>query len=256
MMMGMLPALRSIPKVGPKLVRNFDNPPGLNDEDWFIKHSTAMRDWQVLALRPHADLETPVQRRRDIFAEGHSTYINNCNKFDMQTFMVELLIRQDKMMMAHSVENRVPFLDKDLVALGRRVPQHLRVTDNLLRRAPVEAGTKVLLKKMAEKRFGYDFVHRPKVGFGLPLVDYFADPKFEELLNDSLLPGIASRGWIDPRVVRQWHLKIRDRRDRWYTEAMWSVVSLEIWAQEFLDGRINIPRGRKGAPAPRLAATC
>ena len=255
MMMGMLPALRSIPKVGPKLVRNFDNPPGLNDEDWFIKHSTAMRDWQVLALRPHADLETPVQRRRDIFAEGHSTYINNCNKFDMQTFMVELLIRQDKMMMAHSVENRVPFLDKDLVALGRRVPQHLRVTDNLLRRAPVEAGTKVLLKKMAEKRFGYDFVHRPKVGFGLPLVDYFADPKFEELLNDSLLPGIASRGWIDPRVVRQWHLKIRDRRDRWYTEAMWSVVSLEIWAQEFLDGRISIPRRRKGAPAPRLAAT-
>lgn len=233
--MPFLPVLRHIPRIGPKFVRNLDVPPGLDHESWFIKHSTAMRDWQVIALRPDADLDTPLERRRALFREGRSTFLNNCNKFDMQTFMVELLIRQDKMMMAHSVENRVPLLDRDVVELGRRVPQHLRIDGRMFRPAAMEAGTKVLLKKMAEKRFGYEFVHRPKLGFGLPLMDYFCDPKFEALLNDSLIPGIRRRGWIDAKVVSTWHHRIKTERDTWLTEAMWSIVSLEIWAQECLD---------------------
>ncbi len=243
--MNLLPAMRGIPGLGAKLARNFDVPEGLDDEGWFIKHSSSMRDWQVLALRPDADLDTPLERRREIFREGHSTFLNNCCKFDMQTFMVELLIRQDKMMMAHSVENRVPFLDRDVVALGRAVPQHLRVSDQVLRPSAMAAGTKVLLKRMAEKRFGYEFVHRRKLGFGLPLMDYFTDPRFEEMLNDSLLPGIASRGWIDPRVVKQWYQRIKDRRDIWSLEAMWSIVSLEIWAQECLDAKADPRRSTR-----------
>lgn len=234
-MMRVMPLARHLPKIGPKLARNFDSPPGLDDDAWFIKHSSAMRDGQVMALRPSANLDAPLQRRLAMFREGKSTYLNNCNKFDMQTFMVELLIRQDKMMMAHSVENRVPMLDKDLVALARALPQRLRISDRVLRPSPMEAGTKVLLKKMAEKRFGYEFVHRRKVGFGLPLMDYFSDPRFGALLNDSLLPGITKRGWLDPQVIRSWHRQICEQRNPWVTEAMWSVVSLELWAQEFLD---------------------
>ncbi len=244
MVMPLLPATRIFPPVHAKLQRNFNIPADLDDEGWFIKHGTALRDWQVHTLRPQADLNAPLERRRELFREGKSTFLNNCNKFDMQTFMVELLIRQDKVMMAHSVENRVPFLDRNVVELGRRVPQHLRIADNVFRPNAMEAGTKVLLKRLAERRFGAEFTHRRKLGFGLPLVDYFSDPRFEELLNDSLLPGIASRGWIDPRIVRTWHAHIRDRRDRTYTEAMWSIVSLEIWAQECIDARPDPSRSR------------
>lgn len=245
MVMPLMPLARAVPRVHAKLDRNFNVPAGLDDEGWFIKHGTALRDWQVLALRPDADLHSPLERRRAIFREGKSSFLNNCNKFDMQTFMVELLIRQDKVMMAHSVENRVPFLDRNVVSLGRRVPQHLRIADSVLRPNAMEAGTKVLLKRLAERRFGYEFVHRRKLGFGLPLVDYFSDPRFEELLNDSLLPGIESRGWIDPRIVRHWHARIRDHKDRWYTEAMWSIVSLEIWAQECIDAVPDPARSRQ-----------
>jgi len=261
MVMPLLPFLSGVPRLGPKLNRNFNIPPGLDDEGWFIKHGTAMRDWQVLALRPHADLQGALDRRRELFREGNSTFLNNCNKFDMQTFMVELLIRQDKMMMAHSVENRVPFLDRDVVALGRSLPQHLRIDDRVFHPNAMEASTKVLLKQMAQRRFGSAFVNRRKLGFGLPLVDYFSDPRFEELLNDSLLPGISARGWIDPRIVRAWHARIRDHKDRWYTEAMWSVVSLEIWAQECLDATpdpdrcADRPLVRRGALAQSTPST-
>lgn len=233
--MGALPLLRHVPRLGPKLVRNFDAPPGLDRETWFIKYSSSMRDAQALALRPDADLVAPIERRRAIFREGRSTFLDDCCKYEMQTFMVELLIRQDKMMMAHSVENRVPFLDRDVVEAARRLPMPLRISGRALRSDPMERGTKVILKEMAERRFGGEFVRRRKSGFGLPLLDYFRHPRFEALLNDSLIPGIASRGWIDPRTVRDWHARIRDRRDASLTEAMWSVVSLEIWAQECLD---------------------
>jgi asparagine synthase (glutamine-hydrolysing) len=233
--MGVLPLLRHVPRLGPKLVRNFDAPPGLDRETWFIKYSSSMRDAQALALRPGADLVAPIERRRAIFREGRSTFLDDCCKYEMQTFMVELLIRQDKMMMAHSVENRVPFLDRDVVEAARRLPMPLRISGRALRADPMERGTKVILKEMAERRFGGEFVRRRKSGFGLPLLDYFRHPRFEALLNDSLIPGIASRGWIDPRTVRDWHARIRDHRDASLTEAMWSVVSLEIWAQECLD---------------------
>ena len=92
-----------------------------------------------------------------------------------------------------------------------------------------------LLAAIAFARFGREFVRRRKSGFGLPLLDYFRHPRFEALLNDSLIPGIAARGWIDPRAVRDWHARIRDHRDATLTEAMWTVVSLETWAQECLD---------------------
>ena len=233
--LGVLPLLRHVPRLGPKLVRNFDSPPGLDHEAWFIKHSSSMRDAQALALRPGADLAAPLERRRAIFREGRSTFLDDCCKYDMQTFMVELLIRQDKMMMAHSVENRVPMLDRDVVEAGRRLPMPLRISDRVLRSDAMERGTKVILKRMAEGRFGREFVRRRKSGFGLPLLQYFRHPRFEALLNDSLVPGISARGWIDPATVRDWHARIRDRGDATVTEAMWTVVSLETWAQECLD---------------------
>ena len=48
-----------------ELIRNFDVPPGLDEEGRFIKFSSSMRDQQVLALRPDADLQTPLERRLD-----------------------------------------------------------------------------------------------------------------------------------------------------------------------------------------------
>ena len=44
----------------------------------------------------------------------------------MQTYLVDLLVRQDKMTMAHGVENRVPFLDRRVVDFARTLPaEHL-----------------------------------------------------------------------------------------------------------------------------------
>jgi asparagine synthase (glutamine-hydrolysing) len=236
-----MPLLRHLPRVGSKFSRNFDMPPGLESERWFIAATSAMRDRQVKELRPDADMAGPLERRRSLFREGRSRFLDNCLKYEMQTFMVELLIRQDKMTMAHSLESRVPFLDRKLVELALRLPRHLKVAPKIGKQA-VQRGTKVLLKRLAEKRFGSEFPYRRKMGFALPLGEYFRTARFQSLWQDSLLPGIRRRGWIDGRAANRWLESIRSAPAHdasalsvWQTEAFWSVVSLESWAQVHVD---------------------
>lgn len=236
----LLPVLRRLPGIGPKIERNFDMPRGMDNVGWFIKYSSAMRGWQVRHVRPDADLAGPLERRRSIFGRGSGSFVDDCTRYEMQTFMVELLIRQDKMTMAHSLETRVPFLDRETVDLARRMPLRYRVRGRIRRSSSIEAGTKILLKKLAARRFGPAFSYRRKMGFGLPLGEYIRDRRFQELWNDSLRPGMARRGWIDAaaadgilrQILTREHGADASHRAVWAMEALWSIISLELWGQE------------------------
>ena len=77
-------------------------------------------------MRPGADLAPALARRAALFHEGGGDHLSNCLKYEMQTYLVDLLVRQDKMTMAHGVENRVPFLDRRVVDFARTLPaEHL-----------------------------------------------------------------------------------------------------------------------------------
>ncbi len=77
-------------------------------------------------MRPGADLAPALARRAALFHEGRGDHLSNCLKYEMQTYLVDLLVRQDKMTMAHGVENRVPFLDRRVVDFARTLPaEHL-----------------------------------------------------------------------------------------------------------------------------------
>jgi asparagine synthase (glutamine-hydrolysing) len=133
------------------------------------------------------------------------------------------------MMMAHGVENRVPFLDRRVVELARALPAEHLVG------APLTTGaaTKVVVKDLARRTFGAAFVERRKSGFNLPLGQYFRSPRFVALMEDRLLPGMASRGLVDTAVVRRWWRRALSAPST--TEGFWSPVALELWAQQFID---------------------
>ena len=67
-------------------------------------------------------------------------------KYEMQTHMVDLLLRQDRMTMAHSLEGRVPFLDRNFIAFIRSLPSSALVGDKLRLRDRRMHNTKILLK--------------------------------------------------------------------------------------------------------------
>lgn len=228
-----LAALRNAPSWGAKFARNFGA--GLTDPaDAFIAASLFQEPGELGELMPGFSLRNVVAQRREIFSEGRGAHLDNCLKYDMQTYMVDLLVRQDKMTMAHSIENRVPFLDLRLVNFVRSLPIGYLLGSGLTLPGRIARKTKMILKDIARRHFDSAFVYRAKSGFGLPLPAYFADPRFAELMNGRLVPGMKRRGVIrHEAVVRQW--RELPHKGRGADEAFWVSIALEIWAQQFLD---------------------
>ena len=157
-------------------------------------------------------------------------FISRAQYYELKTWLVDLLLRQDNMTMAYSIENRVPFLDHNLVALARRLPIHC-----LVGRDPrFVRSTKVVLKKIAAKYFGGRFAYRRKNGFNIPLDDYFQTQQFQEWARDEIEPGVRQRGIFDPGKIDHYYNKgIKVTYED--TQAFWRLVAFELWAQTILN---------------------
>ena len=198
----------------------------------FIRATAFHSEARLAKLRPEADLRPAIEKRRALFQEGRSDHLSNCLKYDMRTHLVDLLIRQDKMTMGHGVETRVPFLDRHVIEFARALPAEHLVGPSSLTGVPA---TKVVVKELAQRSFDAAFTHRRKSGFNLPLAQYFRSAAFVTLMEDRLLPGMRSRGLVDVGVVRRWWRRALSAPAT--TEAFWTLVALESWAQQFIDGR-------------------
>ena len=204
--------------------------------DTFTRASQFHSEARLLKLRPAANLRPAIEKRRALFQEGHADHLSNCLKYEMRTHLVDLLVRQDKMTMGHGVENRVPFLDRHLIEFARALPAEHLVGPSLPTGVP---GTKIVVKELARRSFDAAFVYRRKSAFNLPLAQYFRSGSFVALMEDRLLPGMASRGLVDVNVVRRWWRRALSAPST--TEGFWIPVALELWAEQFIDGR-GLPR--------------
>ncbi len=143
-------------------------------------------------------------------------------KYDLQTYLIPLLIRQDKMGMAANLENRVPFLDHRLVEFGYSVPRERKVA----------AESKIILKEVAEEYFSHEFAHRPKVGFGQPIAQWLCNPKglgrYLKLFKKGAAPKYLQYDRI--RVLADEHAA--KKAD--HSVILWTLITLEIWMRIFL----------------------
>ena len=234
----LLPALNHLPYVGKKIKKRFGDSKYVDPIDWFLRLSAYQSAEHFISIRPENKSDRCLLERRAIFEEGKGDYLSNCLKYELKTYLVDCLIRQDKMTMAHSIENRVPFLDNELVTFVRNIPSKFLVEASIKFTENIDRNTKVLLKKLALKYFKPDFVYRQKAGFGLPLKSYFSNSHFKSIMRDLLIPGMRNRGIINADVVDKWLLKI-ENADNSTVESIWICVAFEIWAQQFLDGKSN-----------------
>ena len=152
-------------------------------------------------------------------------------KYEIRSFLPDLLIRQDKMSMAHSIENRVPFLDNEVVAKSFSIPEKY-----LLQRSTPEGrnAEKYLLKRIASIPFGSGFAFRSKMGFGIPLRNFFTNKRFFEYLNDKILPGIKRRSLFNHKAACNWMGDVKSMKYH-ELDALWVLVAFEVWASVFLD---------------------
>jgi len=169
--------------------------------------------------------------RRNLYSKLEGSVFDRQVKYEMQTYLPDLLIRQDKMSMAHSIENRVPFLDNELVNKSFKIPQNQLI---FKANGSVKNTEKYLLKKMGEDVFGNNFAFRNKMGFGIPIREFFMDKRFNQYLNDKVKQGIRNRGLFNNVQVNSWISNINKLRyDE--LEALWVIVAFETWASKYFD---------------------
>ncbi len=217
--------LRSFPNVFAYLKKSADPFRRANINAAFISGALAA------TIKNDFSYEKAAVSRKDIFNKLSGSPFDRQVKYDILTYLPDLLTRQDKMSMAHSIENRVPFLDNEVVNHSFRIPEEYLIR----RRAPESSNTeKYLLKRLCASVFGNAFAFRDKMGFGIPLRDFMTQPDFNTYLHEGILPGIERRGILNASLVRRW-LRDIGRIGSAELDALWVVTSLEVWMQQYID---------------------
>jgi len=173
------------------------------------------------------------EARRDPYAECLHYYdhapggsLERMSHADMQTYMVELLMKQDQMSMAASIESRVPFLDHEFVEYVAAIPGRHKLRG---------WQTKAVLRAAVRDVLPPEILARGKMGFPVPLGRWLRD-RYAGLLDDLVLSSRAlERGLFDGATLR--HLVDEHRSGAWdHGDRLWMLMNLEIWQRVFLDG--------------------
>ena len=144
---------------------------------------------------------------------------------DLKTYLVELLMKQDQMSMAASIESRVPFLDHKLVEFALRIPSRLKVR---------YLSGKYLLRRAMENIVPGDILHRTKMGFPTPVKPWLRHQLFERVSGILCDGRLAERGIVDPAFVKKLVESHRTGRVDG-TEPLWRLLNFELWNRIFFD---------------------
>lgn len=170
--------------------------------------------------------KTTIDHRESIVdSVSEKSTMEKLGTYDLQTFLPSLLLRQDKMGMASTIENRFPFLDSRLADFATSLSDSQKVSDS---------ESKILLKMIASKYLPSDVVFRKKCGFGLPISDWLRD-------GDGL--GRYIQFFTNPKIERDYfnYLNIKKcikehlNHERDNSEIIWILLSLELWTRIFID---------------------
>ncbi len=168
----------------------------------------------------HAEVASWLEGRR------HPSRVEEAQHLDTRFWLpANLLLRGDRMTMAHSLELRCPFLDYRLAEFGARLPLDLKVRGR--------AG-KWLLKKIARRRLPAGIVDRRKWGFKVPLDHWFRGPLAPLLREVLLSPEALGRGYFREAEVRRLidsHVQGRQNQEK----QLWILLLLELWHRMFVD---------------------
>jgi asparagine synthase (glutamine-hydrolysing) len=157
---------------------------------------------------------------------GGSTTLDRLLYTDLKTYLVELLMKQDQMSMAASIESRVPFLDHRLVEFAAALPARLKLRG---------FKTKWILREAVKDILPAAILNRPKMGFPVPFAAWARGP-WRDAVRDVLLDSRSrQRGLIDPPAVERL-IDAHARGAGAGGDALWSLLNLELWYRTFIDG--------------------
>jgi asparagine synthase (glutamine-hydrolysing) len=152
--------------------------------------------------------------------------LNRLLYLDIKTYLVELLMKQDQMSMAASIESRVPFLDHRLLEWTARVPPRFKVRGT---------SGKYLLRRAMASRLPGQVLRRHKKGFPTPIRPWLRNQLFDKLSAILTDGRMAERRLVKPEHVESLLAAHRQGFSD-ATERCWRLLNFELWNRIFVDG--------------------
>jgi asparagine synthase (glutamine-hydrolysing) len=163
---------------------------------------------------------------------------------DIKTYLIELLMKQDNISMAASVESRVPFLDHALVEFAMRIPQKFQLRGLTGKR---------ILKKAVADLLPQSIINRPKLGFPTPWSEWLAGPRLDAIQNLLLEARSIDRGFFKHTAVECLFQEHRARYRDHYAR-IWRLLNLELWFRVCVEGEAHDSRWTCSDPTRLTAA--
>jgi asparagine synthase (glutamine-hydrolysing) len=139
-----------------------------------------------------------------------------------------LLMRVDKLTMAHSIEARVPFLDHDVVEFAMRLSPELKLKNGV---------GKHILKKAAKTYLDKEIIHRKKQGFGAPMEEWFKQGDFGARCKAAIERSRLSKdGFLDSSYVLEM-LNHQMNTGGGYSFHLWTIMNAVLWHECWIEGR-------------------
>ena len=145
---------------------------------------------------------------------------------DVKTYLVELLMKQDQMSMAASIESRVPFLDHHLVEFAAALPPRLKLRG---------FSTKWILRAAVRDLLPPTILNRPKMGFPVPFGAWMRSAWYDTARDVLLDSRTRQRGVTHAASVERLLASHAAGRAEG-SDAIWALLNLELWYRTFIDG--------------------
>ena len=157
-------------------------------------------------------------------ADPRSSALRRILYFDQTSWLPDnLLERGDRMSMAASIEARLPFLDHELAAFVSSLPDRYRVRGWC---------SKWILRQAGKHLLPESILTRPKVGFRVPVNEWFRGEMRAYLLDHLQGACSVTRAYYDARELDQVlaeHLEGRQNHEK----LLWALLNLEIWHRQY-----------------------
>lgn len=144
---------------------------------------------------------------------------------DLHLWMTgDILLKADKMSMANSLELRVPFLDKKVMALAEKIPTKYRVTDE---------NTKFAMRKAALRSAPPQTANKKKLGFPVPIRVWLKEDKYYNLVKETFTSPVSEHFFNTELLVRLLDEHRDGKKDN--SRKIWTIYIFLVWYKVFFD---------------------
>ena len=144
---------------------------------------------------------------------------------DLNAWMVgDILLKADKMSMANSLELRVPFLDKEVMALAQRIPLKYRVNSE---------NTKYAMRKAALRRMPEKWADKKKLGFPVPTRVWLKEDKYYNIVKEKFTGEVAEKFFHTEQLVKLLDDHKNGKADN--SRRVWTVYTFLVWYDQYFN---------------------